>query len=53
VINEDYDILDQKADEFNQYLELFGSFYNENEGYNTKERIKRSTAIESIDSTNN
>jgi len=52
VINEDYEILEEKADEFNQYLELFGSFYNKDEGYNTEERIKKSS-LAPIDSTNN
>jgi len=53
VINEDYEILEQKADEFNQFLKLFGSFYNDDEGYDTKERIKKSTVSEPIDSINN
>ncbi len=56
MINEDYEILDKKADEFNGYLELFGAFYDKDkEGYKTDKGNlpKEATeALKIIDSTN-
>lgn len=46
VINDDTDILKEKAAEFNNFLELFTNFYNADEGYKDEEVKKPEPASE-------
>lgn len=53
VINEDYALLEPQAAKFNEYLELFGAFYDkETEGYETDAINNKSSKLDSSNVNN-